>query len=69
MNTVLLVRCFHGGGAFLLLGNTFGQESIVFLLLLLLADQSSAVERTEMAAALETDGSNETLDLGANWLR
>jgi hypothetical protein len=43
---------------------TFGKESLVFGLLCLLGIQSSVFERSEVTAALETDWSDQALDLG-----
>jgi hypothetical protein len=59
------MRSLGSGSTLLLLGNAFGNESIVLLLLFLLANQSSAVEGTEVAAPLETDRGDEPLNLGA----
>ena len=59
------MRSLDSGSTFLLLGNTLGNESIVFLFLLFLTDKSPTVEGSEVATALKTDGSDETLDLGA----
>jgi len=55
-----------GGGLLLLpLRGTLGQHSLVFSLLLFLAVHAPAVEATEVTAALETDGGDETLDFGS----
>jgi len=57
------VRSLDGSSALFLFGDALGEQGIVLLLLLLLADDSSAVERSEVAAALETDGGDKALDL------
>jgi hypothetical protein len=59
------VGCLDGGNLLLLLGKTLGDEGVVLDLLLLLGFETSALEGTEVTAALETDGSNETLDFGS----
>lgn len=41
-----------------------GENALVFGLLLLLAFDTAALDSVEVTAALETEGSNETLDLG-----
>lgn len=62
----LLVRCLGGSDFRLLLGKTLGEDSVVLGLLLLLGLESSALEGSEVSAALETEGGDKTLDLGTN---
>jgi hypothetical protein len=44
-----------------------GQNALVFGLLLLLALDAVALDGVELAATLETEGGDETLDLGTRW--
>lgn len=61
---VLLVRCFDSSKLLLLLGMTFGEESLVLGLLCLLGVQSSVFERSKVTAALKANWGNQALDLG-----
>jgi len=58
-----------GGDSLLALNKTLGQQRVVFGLLLFLADESSLVQRAEVTAALQSDGCNETLNLGCLGIR
>ena len=52
----------------LLLGNALGEQGLVLGLLLLLAFDPAALEGAEVTAALETDGGDQSLDLGTGSL-
>jgi len=60
----LVVRGFDCCDLGLLLSDTLLHKGIIFCLLLLLAVDATTVERTEVTAALETDGSDQSLDFG-----
>jgi len=59
----LVVRGLDRSDLGLFLGDAFRQHGLELDLLLLLLVQSAALEGVQVTAALETDGSNETLDL------
>lgn len=65
----LVVRSFDGCDLGLLLSNTLLHKGIVFCLLLLLAVNPATVKRTEVTAALETDGSDQSLNFGCLGVR
>jgi len=60
----LVVGSLDSSSLGLLLGNALAEKSIVFGLLLLLAFQSAALERAKVAATLQTNGSDQSLDFG-----
>lgn len=64
-----MVRGFDGCELGLLLSHTLLHKGIVFCLLLLLAVDPATVKRTEVTAALETDGSDQSLDFGCLGVR
>jgi len=59
----LVMRCFNGSGLGLSLGNTFGDEDIVFRLLFLLMVQFTLLEGVQVTTTLETKGCNNSLNL------
>ena len=65
---ILLVRSLGRRNLLLLLGKALREEGIVLGLLLLLAFDPAALERAEVAAALEADGGDQPLDLGTGSL-
>jgi len=58
-----LVRCFDGGGLGFFLGNTLGDENVVFGFLLLLVVQFTLLKSIQVTTTLETEGCNQSLNL------
>ena len=61
----LLVACLDGSKFLLPLRMALCNESLVFRLLCLLGIETTVLEGAEVTAALETNGGDETLNLGA----
>ena len=59
-----MVGSLDGSGLGLLLGDALGNEDVVFGLLLLLRDKLALLEGILVAAALEAEGGDESLDFG-----
>jgi len=58
----LVVRCFDGGGLGFLLGNTLGDEDVVFGFLLLLVFQFTLFKGKQVTTTLESEGCDQSLN-------